>query len=92
MPKTPSEQQKYLQELKELECSCGGVFACTTPERHKKRWEQKVSNLQQHIAAAETPEEKERYRQKLTKLNQAEHKKAYLIAEVYSLEAVSKEM
>lgn len=85
MPKTPSEREKYLQELEELEQKAGGVFACITPERHRKRWQQKVSKLEQEIAAAKTAEEKERLQQKLTELNQVEKKKAVLIAEVHSL-------
>lgn len=84
MPKTPEKQEKYLQELEELEQKAGGVFACITPERHKKRWQQKVSKLEQEIAAA-TAEEKERLQQKLLELNQREQKKAYRIAEVHSL-------
>ena len=84
MPKTPGEREKYLQELEELEQKAGGVFACITPERHKKRWQQKVSKLEQEIAAA-TAEEKERLQQKLLELNQTEQKKAYRIAEVHSL-------
>ena len=88
MPKTPSKQEKYLQ-LEELEQKAGGVFACITPERHKTRWEQKVSKLEQLLAAAETPQEKERLQQKLTQLNQAEQRKAELIAEVYSKVALA---
>ena len=84
MPKTPEKQEKYLQELEELEQKASGVFACITPERHKKRWGQKVSKLEQEIAAA-TAEEKEHLQQKLLELNQREQKKAYRIAEVHSL-------
>lgn len=89
MPKTPEKQEKYWQELEELEHSCGGVFACITPERHKIMWEQKVSKLEQLLAAAETPQEKERLQQKLTQLNQAEQRKADMIAEVYSQVALA---
>jgi hypothetical protein len=85
MSETPSDQEKYLQELEELERSCGGVFACITPERHKKRWEQKASQLEQQIAAAETVEEKKYLQQKLIELNQREQRKADRIAEVHSL-------
>lgn len=88
MPKTPSKQEKYLQELEELERSCGGVFACITPERHKKRWEQKASKLTQLLAAASTVEEKEDLQQKLIELNQREQKKADRIAQVHSLLAL----
>ena len=85
MPKTPAERKKYLQELEELEHSCGGVFACITPERHKKRWELKVSKLEAEICSASTAEEKEHLRQQLIELNQREQRKAYHIAEVHSL-------
>lgn len=37
MPKTPEQQEKYWQQLEQLERSGGGVFACISPERHKKR-------------------------------------------------------
>ena len=85
MPKTPSEREKSLKELEELEFHARGVFACITPERHRKRWEQKVSKLNQEIAEAETSEEKERLEQKLIELNQAEKKKAKRLAEFHSL-------
>ncbi|PSM48479.1 hypothetical protein C7Y66_14300 [Chroococcidiopsis sp. CCALA 051] len=85
MPKTPSKQEKYLQELEELERSCGGVFACITPERHKIVWEQKASKLEQQIAAASTVEQKEYLQQQLIELNQREQRKATRIAQVHSV-------
>ena len=85
MPKTPAKQEKYLHELEELERSCGGVFACITPERHKLMWEHKVSKLEQQVAAATTASEKEYLQQKLIELNQREQRKAERIAEVHSL-------
>ena len=85
MPKTPPKQEKYLQQLEELERSCGGVFACITPERHKLMWEQKVSKLEQQVAAATTASEKEYLQQKLIELNQREQRKAERIAQVHSL-------
>lgn len=57
MSETRSDQQKYLQELEELERSCGGVFACITPVQHKKRWEQKVSKLEAQLTVATTASE-----------------------------------
>ncbi|MES1026600.1 hypothetical protein ABN584_27280 [Gloeocapsa sp. BRSZ] len=84
MPKTPSKQEKYLQ-LEELEQKAGGVFACITPERHKKRWEQKVSKLKQQIIAATTAEEQEYLLLQLIELNQSEQRKAERIAQVHSL-------
>lgn len=85
MPNTPSKQEKYLQELEELERSCGGVFACITPERHKKRWDQKVLKLEQLHAAATTAPEKEYLQQQLIELNQREQRQAIRIAQVHSL-------
>lgn len=85
MPETPSEREKYLQELDELEQKAGGVFACITPERHKIMWEQKVSKLEQLHAAATTVPEKEYLQQQLIELNQRELQKAIRIAQVHSL-------
>lgn len=85
MLETPSEREKYMQELDELERSCGGVFACITPERHKILWEQKASKLTQQIAAAETVEQQEYLQQQLIELNQREQRKADRIAQVHSL-------
>lgn len=87
MLETPSEREKHLQELEELERSCGGVFACITPERHKIMWEQKVSKLEQQVAAATTAPEKEYLQQKLIELNQTEQRKAIRIASVHSMKA-----
>lgn len=87
MPETPSKQEKYLQELDELERSCGGVFACITPERHKKRWEQKVLKLEQLHATATTAPEKEYLQQQLIELNQREQRQAIRIAQVHSMKA-----
>lgn len=84
MPKTPSRQEKYLQELEELERSCGGVFACITPNRHKIVWEQKASKLEQQIAPS-TVEQKKYLQQQLIELKQREQRKATRIAEVHSL-------
>jgi hypothetical protein len=70
--------------VRELEQKAGRVFACITPERHKKGWRQKASKLEQEIAAA-TAKDKERLQQKLLELNHREQKQAYRIAEVHSL-------
>jgi hypothetical protein len=87
MPETPEKQEKYLQQLEDLEQKAGGVLACITPERHKKRWKQKVSKLEQQLEAATTTEEKKYLQQQLIELNQREQRKATLIAEVHSLAA-----
>ena len=82
-----SAREKYLQELEELERKAGGVFACITPERHKKRWEQKVLKLELLLAAATTAFEKEYLQQQLIELNQRELQKADRIAQVHSMKA-----
>lgn len=84
MPKTPEQQAKYWQQLEELEQQASGVFACINPERHKKRWKQKIAKLEQLIVTAETIEEKERLQQQITQIDRAEQKKAEQIANVYA--------
>lgn len=85
MSETPSKREKYMQELEELEHSCGAVFACITPERHKIMWEQKLSKLKAQLAAATTAENREYLQQQLIELNQREQRKAKNIALVHSL-------
>lgn len=85
MSETPSEREKYMQELEELEQKAGGVFACITPERHKIMWEQKVSKLKAQLATATTTEKREYLQQQLIELNQREQRKATNIATVHSL-------
>ena len=51
-------------------------------------WEQKVSKLEQQVAAATTASEKEYLQQKLIELNQREQRKAERIAQVHSLLAL----
>ncbi|MDZ4879129.1 MAG: hypothetical protein CLLPBCKN_008567 [Chroococcidiopsis cubana SAG 39.79] len=85
MLETPSEREKHLQELEELELKCGGVFACITPERHKILWQQKVSKLEQRLEAATTAQQREYLLSQLIELNQREQRKATRIAEVHSL-------
>ena len=80
----PEEKAQFWKEVEEAEAQFG-VLACITPERHKKRWEQKASKLTQQIVAAETVEQKEYLQQKLIELNQREQRKAVLIALVHSL-------
>lgn len=64
---TPAEE-KYEQELEELEFKAGGAFAISTPSGHKKRWERKKELVRREISAARTPEEKKRLSQKLAEL------------------------
>lgn len=85
MSRTPEKQEKYLQELEELEQKVGGIFTCITPERHKKRWEQKLSKLEQQIVTATTDEEKEYLLSSLIELNHREQRKATHVALVHSL-------
>ena len=69
-------------EILELET---GAMGCISPKRHQKRWLQKVKQLEQQIAAADSPSEKLDLETKLTKLNQIELKKAELILDIYNL-------
>ena len=69
-------------ELLELET---GAMGCISPERHQKRWLQKVQHLEKQIAAANSPSEKLDFETKLTKLNQIETKKSALILDIYNL-------
>jgi hypothetical protein len=69
-------------EVLELET---GAMGCISPERHQKRWLQKVKHLEKQIAAANSPSEKLDLEAKLTKLNQIESKKSALILDIYNL-------
>jgi hypothetical protein len=69
-------------EVLELET---GVMGCISPERHQKRWLQKVQQLERQIAAANSPSEKLDLETKLSKLNQIEAKKSALILDIYNL-------
>jgi hypothetical protein len=71
-------------EVLELET---GAMGCISPERHQKRWLQKVQQLERQIAAANSPAEKLDLEAKLTKLNQIETKKSALILDIYNLNA-----
>jgi hypothetical protein len=62
-----------------------GAMGCSSPERHQKRWLQKVQQLEKQIAAANSPSEKLDLEAKLTKLNQIEAKKSALIVDIYNL-------
>lgn len=78
------EEQKYEKELEELEFKAGGVFAISTPEGHKKRWERKKELVRREISAAETPEEKKRLSQKLVELERKELELAQKLTEIYA--------
>jgi cell division protein FtsB len=69
-------------EVLELET---GAMGCISPERHQKRWLQKVQQLERQIATANSPAEKLDLEAKLTKLNQIEAKKSALILDIYNL-------
>ena len=60
-------------------------MGCISPERHQKRWIQKVQQLEKQIAVANSPAEKIDLEAKLTKLNQIESKKSALIVDIYNL-------
>jgi hypothetical protein len=70
--------------LESLELETGAI-GCISPDRHQKRWLQKVQQLEKQIAATQSLEEKTELKQKLTNLNRSEGKKAKLILDVYKL-------
>ena len=67
-------------EVLELET---GAMGCVSPARHQKRWLQKVQQLENQIAAANSQSEKLDLEAKLASLNQVESKKSVLILNVY---------
>jgi hypothetical protein len=64
-------------------------MGCISPDRHQKRWLQKVQQLEQEIAMANSIAKKIDLAEKLVKLNQLEAKKASLILDVYQLNSDS---
>jgi hypothetical protein len=72
------------QTLAALELETGAM-GCISPDRHQKRWLQKVQHLEQQIAMANSTAEKIDLAEKLVNLNQVEAKKAALIVDVYKL-------
>ncbi len=79
MSETLSEQSLAALELET------GAMGCISPDRHQKRWLQKVQQLEQQIAMASSSAEKMNLEEKLAKLNQLEARKATLIVDVYKL-------
>jgi cell division protein FtsB len=84
MSETLTEQTLAALELET------GAMGCISPERHQKRWLQKVQQLEQQIAMANSTAEKMDLAEKLAKLNQLEAKKAALIIDVYKLNSDNK--
>jgi uncharacterized protein YceH (UPF0502 family) len=78
-------EEKYDQELEELEFKAGGVFAISTPSGHKKRWERKKELVRREISTARTPEEKKRLSQKLAELERREKELAEKLAELHEV-------
>ncbi len=79
MSETLTEQTLAALELET------GAMGCISPDRHQKRWLQKVQQLAQQIAVASSSAEKMNLEEKLAKLNQLEARKATLIVDVYKL-------
>ena len=67
-------------EVLELET---GAMGCISPERHQKRWLQKVKHLEKQIAEANSPAEKLNLEAKLLRINQSESKKSVMITSVH---------
>jgi hypothetical protein len=78
-------EEKYDQELEELEFKAGGVFAISTPSGHKKRWERKKELVRREISAAKTPEEKNCLSQKLVELEHTEKELGEKLAELHGV-------
>ena len=79
MSETLTEQTLAALELET------GAMGCISPDRHQKRWLQKVQQLEQQIEMANSTAEKMDLAEKLVNLNQVEAKKAKLIFDVYKL-------
>lgn len=77
-------EEKYEQELEELEVKAGGVFAIATPSGHKKRWERKKELVRREISAARTPEDKKRLSQKLAELERTSKELGEKLAELHA--------
>jgi hypothetical protein len=76
MSETLTEQTLAALELET------GAMGCISPDRHQKRWLQKVQQLEKQIAMANSTAEKVDLAEQLAKLNQVEAKKATLIVDV----------
>jgi hypothetical protein len=79
MSETLTEQTLAALELE------AGAMGCISPDRHQKRWLQKVQQLEQQIAMANSIVEKINLAEKLANLNRVEAKKATLIVDIYKL-------
>jgi TolA-binding protein len=79
MSETLTEQTLAALELET------GAMGCISPDRHQKRWLQKVQQLEQQIEMANSTAEKMDLVEKLANLNQIEAKKAKLIFDVHTL-------
>jgi hypothetical protein len=79
MSETLTEQKLAALELET------GAMGCISPNRHQKRWLQKVQQLEVQIAMANSTAEKIDLTEKLAKLNRVEAKKATLIIDIYKL-------
>ncbi len=79
MSETLTEQTLAALELET------GAMGCISPDRHQKRWLQKVQQLEEQIAMANSTAEKMNLVEKLAKLNQVEARKATLIIDIYKL-------
>jgi hypothetical protein len=73
-------------EILELET---GAIGCISPDRHQKRWLQKVQHLERKILAARSLAEKIDLEEQLSNLNRIETKKSALILDIYNLSSES---
>jgi hypothetical protein len=66
-----------------------GAIGCISPDRHQKRWLQKVRHLEEKILAARSLEEKINLQEQLADLNRIETKKSALILDIHNLSSES---
>jgi hypothetical protein len=84
MSETLTEQTLAALELET------GAMGCISPERHQKRWLQKVQQLEQQIKMTNSTAEKIDLAEQLANLDRVEAKKAALIIDIYKLNSEAK--
>lgn len=67
---TAEEKARFREKLAQAE-DLGIDTFCPDLERHRQRWQHRKNKILTQIAAAESPEEKEGWQQKLVELEQA---------------------
>lgn len=68
---TPQENARFWKEVAQAEEQFGADTFCPDLKRHRQKWQHRQDKILAQIAAAESPEEKEGWQQKLVELEQA---------------------